>query len=154
MRKLSNDFYRELHKLRDLYGETEYSQNDILPAAMSLVEGYLTDGSRELLRDVTKEILDKADKSDDRSVDGLFDYDGHIALGDKRRIKRGAMNGDQHRRRQKLINANYGSQHAAWFKETKWIDAGLDVLQEYPATTKRRDVLPEEATARRPRAAE
>jgi len=142
MRKLHSDFYKKLSDLRSLYGESEYSRNDILPAVMALISEFLKDG-KELLRDAAIAILDSAEKTEDQSKEGLFPYDGQVALGGTRRIKRGAMNKEQHRRRKLVIDSNLSAVHHAWSSETQWLNIGQEALKDLPDDTRRSDVLDE-----------
>lgn len=117
MKRRPSEFYGEFYELRSGYGDKEYGRDDILPAAKALLKKYLLTED-ELLTDAAIEILDRADKSDDRAAEGLFPYDLHIALGGKRRISRGAMNLNQHWRRKVIIDANKIAQDVAWANET------------------------------------
>src|SRR5262245_20491745 len=103
MRRLTNDFYRKVHALRDAIGDTEYDRDEkLLIPVMNLLRDVGRDN--EMLRDAANDILNNIEKSEDESIQGsLFNYDAHIALGKKHRIKRGSMNIEQHYRRLRLI---------------------------------------------------
>jgi hypothetical protein len=124
MKRRPSDFYKKFYELRSGYGKKEYGRDDILSATKALLKEYLPTED-ELLTDAATELLDRA-------AEGLFPYDSHVALGAKRRICRGAMNGDQHRRRKRVIDINKIAQDVAWANETKWLNIGLDALKDYP----------------------
>ena len=49
MKRMPTSVYKELHVLRDKYGENEYHRDELLPAAMALIGKHLDDG-KELVR--------------------------------------------------------------------------------------------------------
>ena len=146
MRRMPSSFYKELAVLRDKFGETEYSRDQLLPAVMGLISKYLKD-ERDLLRDAANGILDSVEKSDDGDQPGLFPYEQHTSLGEKKRIKRGKMNISQHDRRKRVIDHNKTGQDRAWAAETAWLNEGVDQLKGKPETTTRDQVLSEDGKA-------
>ena len=113
---------------------------------MALIRKYLDDG-KALLKDAANSILDSAEKADDHSVGGMFPHFAHVALGERRRIKRGAMNLGQVNRRKRVIDHNKASQDTAWISETKWLNDSADALEGMPPETKVSDVLQDESVA-------
>ena len=146
MKRMPTDFYKELHALRDKYGESEYHRDEILPATMALISKHLK-GEKELLRDAANSILDSAEKSDDNAGGGMFPQNAHIALGEKKRIKRGAMNLGQLNRRKRVIDHNKTAQDKSWSEETAWINACSDALEGMPPETRVSEVLQDAAVA-------
>ncbi len=142
MKRLKHRFYQDLHAIRDKYGEVEYDRDEILPAAMALLRSELDD-DQALLRDAANAILDSFDKSDDTATKGIFPYLTHVALGEKKRIKRGAMEDGHLDRRKDLIDRNHESQNVAWAQETTWLRVAREALKDAPADTKIRDVIPD-----------
>ena len=49
MKRKPTEFYKQMHELRDKYGQSEYDRDELLPAAMALLGKY-EDGN-ELLRE-------------------------------------------------------------------------------------------------------
>jgi hypothetical protein len=145
MKRLSADFYAKVHTLRDAVGEAEYDRDEkLLLPVVALLRAEKRD--ELMLRDAANQILDNMEKAEDEALQGtLFPYSAHIALGDKRRIKRGAMNLEQHYRRKRLIDANHAAQTHGWDRETRWLNEGIDALEDRPRATKRSDVLTEQA---------
>lgn len=146
MKRRKYKFYKDLHEIRDRFGEKEYDRDDILPDAVALLKQDLEEGGdQELLYiDAMNSILDSMDKADDKAATGFFPYLTHVALGDHKRIKRGKMIETQLRRRKRLIDDNQIAQNVAWAQETEWINAGLEALEGEPPETTVEDVLPEE----------
>lgn len=136
MRRLATDFYADIKALRDRYGETEYSRNDLLPATVVLIKKYLKDDD-ELVRDAAIEILDRFDKRDEEAAGGLFPEDGHVKLGGTQRIKRSAMTLAHLLRRKAVIDNNRMAQDQAWATETNWVNPEIEAMQGYlPGTTR------------------
>ena len=148
MKRLPSAFYKELHTLRDRYGETEYQRDDILPATMGLINKHLKGDGNELLRDAANAILDSAEKTDDAAGGrDFFPQFAHVALGDKMRIKRGAMEIPHVTRRKRVIDHNKEAQDGSWADETRWLNACADALHDKPIGTKVADVMAESAAA-------
>lgn len=143
MRRMPTAFYRDVHALRAKYGDTEYSRKSLVAPIADLIEMHREDCGRELLLDQAEKILDSIEKAEDQSSGGLFPYEGHVALGETQRIKRGKMNISQHYRRKRVIDSNKVAQDRAWAEETAWINDGIDALTSMPINTKRCDVLNE-----------
>lgn len=145
MRKTSL-FYKDLHALRNQYGETEYSREDILPATMALLERHGC--SREdLLRDAATTTLNSIESAEDRAGadgQGEFDYGAHVALGNTKRIRRGFMNLECLMRRERLIDDNKAAQDRAWQREKAWNRRCIDALAGHTIETVVQDVLPAE----------
>jgi hypothetical protein len=94
MRKMPNAFYADLATVRDQFGRSEYDRDQILPAVMGLLRKHqVQDG--DLLRDAANGILDNAEKADDKAGEVMFDFGAHVALGERKRIRRGRMNPEQ-----------------------------------------------------------
>ena len=146
MKRLPTDFYKELHTIRDKYGESEYHRDEILPATMALVSKYMDD-DKDLLKDAANAILDNVDRADDKASAGMFPHFAHVPLGEKRRIKRGAMNEAQLDRRKRVIDDNKTAQDNSWGLETSWINTCKDSLKGMPPETKVSDVLQDAAVA-------
>ena len=144
MKRMPTSVYKELHTIRDKYGENEYHRDELLPAAMGLLSKHLDDG-KELLKDLANSVLDRMDKADDSAGQGLFPYKAQIALGEKKRIKRGAMNLGQLNRRKRVIDHNKASQDTAWIGETNWLNNAGDALEGRPPETKVSDVIAEQS---------
>jgi hypothetical protein len=139
MRRLPTKFYAELHQVRSQFGECEYDRDQTLPSVMDLLrKSSVNEG--DLLRDAANAILDNAEKADD-SATGLFDFGVDVALGERRRIRRGRMNVEQCRRRKRLIDHNKVAQDQAWAKETDWLNTAMDHLDQRPLTTVVEDVM-------------
>ena len=146
MKKLPTTFYKELHTLRDKYGDSEYHRDEILPATMALLSKYLDNG-KALLKDAANSILDRVDRADDRASDGMFPHCAHVPLGEKKRIKRGAMNRAQLDRRKRVIDHNKSAQDKSWSGETVWINGCSDALEGMPPETTVSDVVQDMAVA-------
>ncbi len=153
MKKLSTSFYKKFHEIRDQYGNVEYGHEDMLPAVISLMR---SDGVDEdaVLRDAAKAVLDSADRADDRAHQGFLSFNAHIALGERRRIKRGSMNDAQVNRRKRLIDENAINQQKAWQVETHFLNSCIDALDGMPPETTVSDVLSEESPGTTAAAAE
>ncbi len=144
MKRMPTKFYKELYTLRDKYGESEYHRDEILPAAMALLDRHLGD-DRALLKDAANSILDSMDRTDDASCQGMFPYDSHVALGERRRIKRGHMTLAQLNRRKRVIDHNKAGQDKGWSEETSWINGCSDALEGMPPETKVLEALLQDA---------
>jgi hypothetical protein len=146
MRRMRSAFYRDVDAVRSGVGTTEYHRDTILPTVMELL---VTHGVHqdELLREAANAILDHIEKSEDEQSPGLFDYDSQIALGDKRRIRRGYMNSEQIMRRKRIIDNNKMAQDVAWRQETVWLNEKTDRLVGFPSDTRIIDVDAAEAAA-------
>jgi hypothetical protein len=154
MRKLPNEFYRRLKTLRDEYGQREYDRDDLRDEVVELLKVFVPPADNELYKDAADEKLNSAEKAEDNPEQpGLFPYDAHVALGEKKRIKRSRMNFEQHLRRKRVIDANKAAQDLGWAIETGWLNAGVDALQGFPSTVVREDMLNEDGSSRPPKAA-
>lgn len=143
MRKMNSTFYHELADVRSQYGETEYHRDQIIPAVIGLLRKHAVKDA-DLMRDAANAILDNAEKAEDSDKqDGLFPYDAQIALGERRRIKRGRLNSEQLWRRKRVIDHNKRAQDRAWGDETGWIETAMEALHGHDLATVVQDVLPE-----------
>lgn len=144
------EFRRDLAELRSQWGENEYHRDEILPEVVALMSehGIRADA---LMRDAASHALNEAEKEEDRrqlDQPNLFPFDAQIALGEGRRIKRGRMTLEQHRRRGRIIDANKAAQDRAWAAENEWLHDGEDALWGYSLMTVREDVLNEDGSRR------
>jgi hypothetical protein len=147
MRRLPSDFYRRLDEIREVFGENEYSRDDIRPTVIELIRECVPPGDNDLYKDAADEKLDAAEKSDDNASTGFFPYLAHVALGEKKRIRRGRMNREQMMRRKRMLDEIKRAQDIGWANETNWLNTGIDALEGYPSTTVREDVLREDGSA-------
>ena len=69
--------------------------------------------------------------------EAIKSLDRHVALSEKTRIKRGAMNLEQLNRRKRFINNSGENIHG----ETKWLDICIGLLDELPPKTKVSNLL-------------
>lgn len=146
--RMPNAFYADLRAVRNQYGRTEYDREQILPAVIGLLHKHkIKDG--DVLRHAAIEVLDNVEKADDQGdLNGeLFNLESHIALGERKRIRRGSMNTEQIRRRKRVIDHNKVSQDAAWAKETRWLNQVSDLLEGRSLSTVVEDVLMPSAAA-------
>lgn len=134
-------FYKEIADIRSAYGNTEYDRDQILPAVIGLLRKHEVRDA-DLMRDAANAILDNAEKAEDEATPGLFPYDAQVALGERRRIKRGRLNNEQLWRRKRVIDHNKKSQDRAWGNETDWLETAMDALKGHDASTTVQDVLP------------
>lgn len=141
MRRMNMTFYKEIADIRSAYGNTEYDRDQILPAVIGLLRRHEVRDA-DLMRDAANAILDNAEKAEDEATPGLFPYDAQVALGERRRIKRGRLNNEQLWRRKRVIDHNKKSQDRAWGNETDWLETAMDALKGYDASTVVQDVLP------------
>lgn len=139
-----SSFWREAHELRDRFGEIEYETTDLLPGMMALLRRHLKDDD-ELLRSEALHIIDRLDRQDAGAHDGFFPYDAHVALGEKKRIRRGAMTLDHLFRRKRVVDDNYSAQGEAWRKESDHLYKGMSALRDKPSDMKLENVLAEKA---------
>lgn len=70
----------------------------------------------------------------------------HVSLGGQQRIQRGAMNSSHLERRKQVLDAEVQVLDAEVdqkLSEIAWIDSCLTVMEDLPADTRIRDVIPE-----------
>ena len=155
MRRLPSGFYRDLQALRDTFGRTEYDVEDLIKAALPVLDKHLKDGEDALRRDLLRGIIERAEATENDPLQGdFFAHNAHCPLGERRRIKRGRMNLDQVRRRKRVIDTNHERQVHGWVIETRWCNVTEDALRPYPPETVREDVLTEDGKLIPPKAAE
>ena len=122
MKRRKAAFYKEVHEVRDKYGEKQYDRDELVPDVVFLVKKHVKiDGDEdELWRAAAITVLDNLDKSDAIAADGLFSLTAHVALGERLRIRRGAMTFRHLLMREIVIDTNKARQDEAWAVEKKW----------------------------------
>jgi hypothetical protein len=135
MKRMKSAFYRDVDGLRAEFGKTEYHRDQLLPQVMVLLTKHGVERD-DLLREAANGILDHVEKAEDGATPGLFDFDTQIALGEKKRIRRGYMNGEQIMRRKRIIDGNKMAQDEAWRDETLWLNEWGDKLVGFPGDTR------------------
>lgn len=140
------EFWQEFAEVRSSYGETEYDRDDLRVEVEKLIIKYHGDAlARRRFADAL--MNDVEQKEDKEFQPGLFPYDAHVALGEKRRVKRAVMTVDQHERFKRIIDKNMDNQHRAWASNNGWIIRGVDALRGHPEGTRRCDILNEDGTS-------
>lgn len=148
MKRLATGFYKEFHKHRDAFGQTEYDVEKLIESAIPLLEKHLgTDAGRQLEIDLLRAINEGIEARENDSRQGnLFSYDAHMPLGDRRRVKRGRANFDQLFRRKLIVDRNQEVQASAWAVETHWLNDRMAALREQPLTAVVEDLLNEDGS--------
>jgi hypothetical protein len=149
MRK-PREFLNDAARVREEFGHTEYSREDILPEIEALFDRHNI-GHAELRRDAAVQYLDSIERAEDKVPDhpDLFSHEKHLALGGGRRIKRGRVNLEQAARRKRVIDKNKTGQDRSWAAETEWLNDTVDALAGYSPETVREDVLNEDGTSKK-----
>jgi hypothetical protein len=132
MKRLPNAFYDEFHAHRDQFGAAEYDVDDMLGAAVAMFKKHAgDDAGDQLILDALRGIndgIEEREASDGRQLD-FFSHDGHVALGEKRRIRRGRMTFDHLLRRKLVIDRNQMAQNQAWAVETSWLNDRMEAVR-------------------------
>jgi hypothetical protein len=146
--KLPSEFYKDVADLRSGYGLKEYHRDEIRPAVEVLIDKHLKDAKRDaaaiMKSHLADSILDGMERQDDQAANGeLFPHDAHVALGDKKRIRRGRMTVEHMERRKRVIDQNKIAQDRAWANETAWLMRGLKALDGHSPNTVLEEVIDE-----------
>lgn len=123
--------------IRDGFGDSEYSREDLLPKVVEVIRNSPVDVDQMYVARAHS-LLDNFDASDDRvsaRQGDMFPLDAHVALGDNRRIRREKMTADHVMRRKKLIDDQFSDQQKAWQDETAHLNLILPELVSNPGWT-------------------
>ena len=116
MAKFSRDIHKKAAKIYDSFGDQEYDIQAVRDQVESMLRADETAG-KSVFAEAARSIVQRLEKSNAKASEGFLPLDEHIALGERRRIKRRKMTVLQALRRQSVIQKNKQAQDEAFNRE-------------------------------------